>query len=326
MEHTDTMPEQTKVSDQPPGHFVRHCFWKYPLIAGGLAVLLIALAFIVGSPNWPRDTIAGVSQSDPGGAVLAFTQELDGTSSSWAELRMHGMGEPGQVFVLGPVSDFASLLGTSVAQAVGTYKEASATQRQAWAGAYEQALGTITPKVTGEAEALGMVLSPDYTRLDTLTGDFGPVPTLVQADLTLAQRGYLEQYLVGRDPGHSLQLGTIWLYDHPGMLNAAITNGLTDDQWGMVKERGFSVGPWYLIIPAIFHVKFPGGSVGTGFVLWNLLAALIFLLAVPLLPGLRDLPRRVRLYRLIYRYPTRDELVATGSEPGGKGAGKAGTP
>lgn len=326
MEHTDTVPEQVKTSDAPPEHLVRHCFWKYPLIAGGLAVLLIVVAFVAGSPNTPRDTIAGVSQSDPGGAILAFTQELNGTASSWAELRMHGMGEPGQVFVIGPVSDYASLLGASVTDAVSTYEKADSTQRHAWADAYEQALGTITPQATGEAEALGATPSPDYALLDTLNGDFGPIPALVQADLTLAQRGYLEQSLVGRDPGHSLLLGTIWLYDHPGMLNSALTNGLTDDQWGMVKERGFSVGPWYLIIPSIFHVKFPGGSVGTGFILWNLLAALVLLLAVPLLPGLRDLPRRVRLYRLIYRYSAGNELVVTGSEPQGAGTGKVEAP
>jgi len=94
-----------------------------------------------------------------------------------------------------------------------------------------------------------------------------------------------------------------------------------------VGDRGFAVGPWYLIIPAIIHVKLPGGATGTGFVLWNLFAALLFLFAVPLLPGLRDLSRRLRLYRLFYRYPTQGELVETGSAPPqGEGAGKAETP
>ena len=316
MKHTDIVPEQIKAPGQPPGHSVRHCFWKYPLIAAGLAILLIVLAFAVGSPNSPRDTIAGVSQKDPGGAILAFTQELEGTSASWADIGTRGMEDPSQVFVLGPVRDLALLLGTSVAQAVRTYRQASLAQRRAWASAYERALGTITPKAAGEAKALGVTPSPDYARLDTLSGEFGPVPTLVQADLMLAQRGYLDQYLVGRDPGHSLQLVTIWLYDHPSMLNIALTSGLTDDEWGMVKERGFFVGPWYLILPAIIHVKFPGGSTGTGFVLWNLLFALLFIFAVPLVPGLRDLPRHLRLYRLIYRYPVRHEQHDSGEDAG----------
>ena len=76
----------------------------------------------------------------------------------------------------------------------------------------------------------------------------------------------------------------------------------------MVKERGFSVGPWYLAIPAVFHVYFPGGATGQGFVLWNLLFAAILLFFVPLVPGVRDIPRYLKLYRFIYRYPVPGEL------------------
>jgi hypothetical protein len=62
----------------------------------------------------------------------------------------------------------------------------------------------------------------------------------------LPQNGYLEQYLQASAPGHSTQLPVIWLYDHPKMLATASRLGLTDDQWGMVKERGFPVGPLVL--------------------------------------------------------------------------------
>jgi len=150
--------------------------------------------------------------------------------------------------------------------------------------------------------------SPDYSKIGTLKGDFGPVPVLDEADLHLAQSGYLEQYLQSVDSGHSYHLTNIWLYDHPNMLNTAVDQGLTDDQWGMVKERGFPVGPWYLSIPAVFHVYFPGGATGQGFILWNLLFAAILLFFVPLVPGVRDLPRYLKLYRFIYRYPTPGEL------------------
>ena len=263
-----------KKTDAPPERLVRHAFWKYPLIAMVLLVLVALLAGFVGSPNWPRDTIAGVTKADPGGAILAFTQELDGTSSSAGNAQEYGMGNPSQVFVLNPLRQAASLLGADVQQAIATYDAAS----------------------------------PDFKKLDTLKGDFGPVPTLVKADLQLAQNGYLEQYLQAIEPGHAYHLSNIWLYDHPNMLNTAVNEGLTDDQWGMVKERGFPVGPWYLIIPAIIHVKLPGGEGGPGFVLWNLLFAFFLLFLVPLVPGLRDLPRYLKFYRFIYRYPLQGEL------------------
>jgi hypothetical protein len=297
-------PPKTRTSDRPPERLVRHVFWKYPIIAVIAFVVLVVLAAAVGSPNWPRDTISGVTQQDPGGAILAFTQELDGTSSSAANAQEWGMGDPGQVFVLNPLRQYAPLLGVDVQQAITTYEGASADQQHTWAANYDKALGTIMPQASS---GMGMA-SPDFSKLDGLQGDFGPVPALVKADLQLAQGGYLEQYFQAVEPGHAYHLTNIWLYDHPHLLNTAVDQGLTDDQWGMVKERGFPVGPWYLFIPAVFHVKLPNGATGPGFVFWNLVFAGILLFIVPLVPGLRSLPRYLRLYRLIYRYPTPGEL------------------
>jgi hypothetical protein len=94
------------------------------------------------------------------------------------------------------------------------------------------------------------------------------------------------------EPGHTLHAVTIGLYDHPKMLNDAVANGLTDDQWGMVKERDYPVGPWYLSSRRSSTSNSPGGVTGTGFVLWNLLVALILIFALPLIPGIRSLPRK----------------------------------
>ena len=301
-----TLPSVAGAADRPPERLVRHVFWKYPILALVLLVVVVLLAGFVGSPNWPRDTIATVTQKDPGGAILAFTQELDGTATSTGNAAEFGMGDSGQVFVMNPLRQAAPLLGSDVQSAIATYDAASAPQQQAWASNYEKALGTITAS-GGSAMSAG-IPSPDFSKIDTLTGDFGPVPVLVKADLKLAQAGYLEQYLQAVESGHSFHLVNIWLYDHPAMLNTAVDEGLTDDQWGMVKERGLPVGPWYLFIPAVFHVYFPGGTTGQGFVFWNLLFAAILLFVVPLVPGIRDIPRYLKLYRFIYRYPTPGEL------------------
>src|SRR5713101_192317 len=165
-------------SDLPPERLVRHVFWKYPILALVLLVVVALLAGFVGSPNWPRDTIATVTQKDPGGAILAFTQELDGTATSTGNAAEFGMGDPGQVFVMNPLRQAAPLLGTDVQSAVATYDAASAQQQQAWAKAYDDALGTIMP--SGGSE-MGGTTSPDFSKIDTLKGDFGPVPVLVKA-------------------------------------------------------------------------------------------------------------------------------------------------
>lgn len=305
-------------TDAPPERLVRHVFWKYPILAVILLALVAGVAAIVGSPNYPIATIAGAAKNDPGGAVLAFAQELDGTASSSANSGEYGMGDPSQIFVVNPLRQAIPLLGTialshwptlqatDVQQALSTYTGATSEQQQSWAVNYHAALDTVTK--TSGGDAMGGAPSPDYTKIPSLTGDFGPVPVMVETDLVLAQNGYLEQNLQAAAPGHSYQLPVIWLYDHPNMLATASQQGLTDDQWGMVKERGFAVGPWYLIIPSVFHVFLPGGTTGPGFLFWNLLFTVILLFALPLIPGLRDLPRHLKLYRFIYRYATPGEL------------------
>ena len=125
--------EPTLQSDQPPERLVRHVFWKYPVLSLGLLVIVAVLAVTMGSPNWPRDSIAGVTKADPGGAMLAFTQELDGTSSSAANASEFGMGDPGQIFVLNPLRQAAPLLGGDIVPALATYDAASATQQLSWA-------------------------------------------------------------------------------------------------------------------------------------------------------------------------------------------------
>ncbi len=295
-----------RAKDIPPQRLVRHVFWKYPILSAVMFVVIVVVAALVGSPNWPRDSIESASNADPGGSILAFTQELDGTSVSTENASEFGMGNPGDVFVHYPLHQAAWFLGSQVEDALTAWDEVVPQQRQTWAANYHQALDTITPM--GSGAAMSVTQSPDFTRVASLKGDFGPVPEMVMADLQLAQTGYLDQYLQSVETGHAYHLVNIWLYDHPSMLNTAIAQGLTDDQWGMVKERGFPVGPWYLFIPAVFHVELPGGSGGPGCILWNLAFAFLLLIIVPLTPGLRSLPKYLKLYRLIYRYPTKGEL------------------
>lgn len=284
---------------------VRHSFWKYPLLALFMLAAITVLAVAVGSPDYPRQTITKTARTDPGGAVLAFAQELAGTSVSEQNAQEYGMGAPAKVFVLQPLRSALPLLGPEASRVYDAYTSAPAAERTGWANNYAAAVTKLADRQGNStamgSEGMGLTPSPSMSGLQGLHGAFGPVPQLIGYDLRLAQSGYLDQYLASEAPGHSFQLVNIWLYDHPTMLNTAIQNGLTDDQWGMIKERGFAVGPWYLILPAVIHVKLPNGSTGSGFIIDNLVLALFFLLAVPLVPGLRDLPQLLHLGRLIYK-------------------------
>ena len=305
-------------TDLPSERLVRHVFWKYPLISVVLLVVIAVVAAVVGSPNSPRATIAEAATSDPGGCVLALTHELSGQSSSAENEAEYGVGNVADTLVLDPLHAALPILGDvsvrgmpalqpqELRVALATYDDASPSRQITWASSYHTAIdATVSSMNAGTSMSLP---SPELGKIVALKGDFGPVPELVETATFLAQTGYLDQYFQSVDPGHSYHLTNLWLYDHPELLNTAVNEGLTDDQWGMVKERGFAAGPWYLAVPAVIHVYLPGGSNGLGFTLWNLGFAALLLFVVPLVPGVRSLPKRLKLYRFIYRYPKRGEL------------------
>src|SRR5260370_8309687 len=132
----------TPATDEPQERLVRHVFWKYPIISLVLLVVVAVLAFAAGSPNWPRDTIAGATKDNPGGAILAFTQELDGTATSSGNAAEFGIGDPGQAFVLNPLRQATSLLGPGVQSALSSYDSATSLPQQNWAPAYDIPLRT----------------------------------------------------------------------------------------------------------------------------------------------------------------------------------------
>ncbi len=127
----NTVP--AKASDRPSERLVRHVFWKYPILSLVLLIVVAAVAFAVGSPNWHRDTIASVTKDNRGGAIMAFTQELDGTATSTSNAAEFGMGDPGQVFGIGPLRQVAPLWRADFRAALAAYDAASPQQQLAWA-------------------------------------------------------------------------------------------------------------------------------------------------------------------------------------------------
>ncbi len=295
-----TVKEKTRFS------IVTHCFWRYPIVGLLVIAVVVVLGFMVGSPDWPQATIKKVSMTQPGGTILAVAQELDGTSASYTNTHEYGMADPAKRFVIDPLKSASWALSPNEEAALDQFLNASSSQQQQWAMNYDKAIQKTTGMNAMGGNSMSAIPVPSMQKIDQLTGNFGPVPKLAKTILKLAQNGYLERYFQGVGSNNIYQYTNIWLYDQPYMLNTAIKNGLTDDQWGMIKERGFFVGPWYLIIPAIAHVELPGGSTGPGFIFWNGLIALFFVVLFPLVPGLRSVPKYLKLYKLVYAVDPRD--------------------
>jgi len=274
---------------------VVHGYWKYPILMVGLLVAVITAGVWLGSPLSPRATIKSSALQEPGGTIWAVSQQLDGSAVSYTDPYAYGMKDPAQRLVLDPLESARWFLSQRQRQALNTYLRAPVSDRVNWARNYDKAIQKNFPVSKSAYTPV-----PKMSDIAMLQGNFGPVPVMADTILSLAQKGYLETYFQGTSPENVFEYTDVWLYDQPLLLNTAIRNGLTDDQWGMIKERGFVPGPWYLIIPAIFHVKFPGGSTGLGFMFWNSLLAIFVVVLFPLIPGLKDIPRYLGLYKLIY--------------------------
>lgn len=285
----------------------------------GVLVAVVVLAAAMSSPDVPSVTIARWAHEDPVDFMTTAVAELAGTSNSaqygppynnsdssvqhlwflhpqqWAGV--HVPVDPAQEFVLQPLQQ-AAVGDTAVTDALSTYNAASDTQRSAWSDAYTTALGNATA-------AGGQVT--------VATGDYGPMPVLIDRLLGLAQTGALDGLLLSK--------GSFYVTDYTAPLlfigdggyfgTLAEQQKLTGSQWGMMNETGRYPGQtwlwlftmWYQVAPFNRDHGFLGVNSGNAdlaiVVLMTLLSAGLVL--VPFIPGLRSIPRWIPVHRLIWR-------------------------
>jgi len=182
--------------------------------------------------------------------------------------------------------------------ALSTWQGASTSQQGNWTDAYTKALAGA--KVVG-----GKVTVAD--------GDYGPVPVMMSSLLGIAQTGGLDGLLQvnGRFYQTDYTPALLFMGDGTYLSGLAQQWNLTGSQWGMMNETGLYPGQtwlwlytmWYQVPPFTSSTGFLGfnsGNADLGIVmLMTLLTAALAL--VPFIPVLRDIPRWVRIHRLIWR-------------------------
>jgi len=121
----------------------------------------------------------------------------------------------------------------------------------------------------------------------------------------VARSGYLEGSLTssgnfyGGDQTRSLLL----LSDGAYLEDRAVAQRLGGDQWGMMNETGNYPGqPWMWLYTFWYQVRPFSTSENADAQVWALMMLLtLALMFVPLIPGLRDIPRWIPVHRLIWR-------------------------
>jgi hypothetical protein len=148
--------------------------------------------------------------------------------------------------------------------------------------------------------------APDGDPGQVAKGDYGPVPVLARGLLTLARNGGLDG-LLQEDQGGFYQTdyahSELFLADGGYLEDQARAEHLGGDQWGMMNEIGAYPGqPW--LAPYSFWYQIPpfNSSDNADALIWALMSVVaVVLFLLPFIPGLRTLPRRLGVYRLIWR-------------------------
>ena len=279
------------------------------LVGAGLLILILGGA--LSSPDIPSVTIQTWAQKDPVDFVTTATAELSGQSDTatygppyndtsgaaqavgplvpqqWA-----GVSTPvntAKDFVLQPLS-YATPGDPTLSSALQTYQQAGATQQQAWLDAYTKALDKATA-------SNGQVV--------VASGDYGPVPTMMDSLLAIARTGGLDGLLLnnGRFYQTDFTLPLLFMGDGSYLPGLAEAQHLTGDQWGMMNETGSYPGQtWLWLFTAWYQISPFNTADNADLAVIILMIVLTALLAlVPFIPGLRDIPRWVPVHRLIWR-------------------------
>jgi hypothetical protein len=282
------------------------------IVLGMVAAIIVVLAIIFSSPDYPTvrgedvaklqpvlylkttaNILAGNSTIDHYGPPYtndkANAQEILGIApADW--FGVTNPINPAQDFVLKPLARVAELK-PDVADALQTYQAATASQQQAWLNAYLPALDTAT------VNADGQVTLP--------AGDYGPVETLMNGMLDLGRAGLLEGALESnaRLP-YSLNFTRSLLYFQDEVYNnVAQKLDLTGTQWGVSHETGDYPGSWWLWPYTFLYQINPIKSSANADLVVGVIMLVLFLviLFMPFIPGLNQLPHRLKVYRLIWR-------------------------
>jgi len=328
-QRTGTSRRAAAVADATEWHGPtrRYDIVKEAAIASVIALgLTLVLAAVLSSPDVPPTTIRSWAKVAPADFLATAATELAGTSEtatygppynngtadvqslgiSWQQLL--GVRQPintATTFVLSPLSKEAPT-DPALAVPLADYKGATPASRARWDQAYLRA-------VTHVAFRSGAPILPRSARAA------GPVPLLLTAELTLARSGALDADLIAQQPfyGTDFTKPLLFLEDGEYFASQASALHLSGTQWGMMNETGSYPGqPWLWLYTLWYQIPAIGNSPNADLTAIYLTGvATLLLLAIPFLPGLRDIPRWVPVHRLIWRNWYRDQGPRT---PGGE--------
>ena len=290
-------------------------YYPYDILKEGTIALLVVLiltvtlALVFGSPDEKSITIKGWSTAAPIDFAQTAFGELDGTTTSAGYGAPYNNASTGQQlgplqlahwvgvripinsaqdFVLGPLASQPDL--PALTAALATYKDASATQQAAWLAAYAKGENTMNFQ-----HGVVTITAPGS----------GPLPLMIRDLTTMARSGALDESLLSGNSFYTTNYTKTLLFLSDGgyLAQLAQHQHLLGTQWGMMNETGSYPGQAWLWLYTFWYQIPPFNTSSNGDVLvWGTMMLLSgVLLFLPFIPGLRSIPRRLKIYRLIWR-------------------------
>jgi hypothetical protein len=263
------------------------------------------------------------------------SQEVVGIKPAQIAEDIFGLTQPintANDFVLRPVSQLMGAISPAVAAAVSQYQAAggdltpgapadqvASQQQQAWLNNYSKALSASNAKVTSSS-------------ITVAQGDYGPVPTIIGAELTLAGTGALDGYFQSSQYQLSTNTFEATMFFSDGTLwgNIASAQGVAGDQWGVMNEIwNFPGQVWLWLYAGMYQPPvIASNNSNLDLDVGLLMIVLGFLLPMfaPWIPLVNRIPDWIPFYKIIYRrwyarfplHPPRTQSEPPpGSEPSG---------
>ncbi len=290
-----------------------------------VAAIAVLMAVLLSSPDAKPSTIASWSRRRPVDFLATATAELDGTSDTAGYGPPYDHGSRGQHiafiylqewlgvdhpintafdYVIDPLRSIPD--DPALHSAISDYLVAPHAQQQRWATAYAAALE--------EAKVAGGTVS-------VASGSYGPVAPMMSALLGLAQSGGVDGALLTSRQFYQTDYTKplLFLADGSELADRAESEHLLGTQWGMMNETGSYPGQVWLWLYTFWYQIEPFKSSPNADALVMLIMGVLSLafILIPFIPGVRDIPRAIPIYRLIWREHYRAQREGGEGEAGG---------
>ncbi len=291
---------------------------KYDIIQEGTIATVIVLLLVLGlasalsSPDDPPVTVQTWAKLAPADFMATAASELAGTSEtanygapynngthnvqtlgvSWQLLGgVRQPIDPARTFVIDPLEK-TNNGNVILTKALNQYNQASLSQQKTWANNYIAAIKS-TKLVFKNSKPI------------VPTANDGPVPVLINNELSLAQNGAIDAALLAQTPFYGTNYTKPLLFIEDGNYFSSIAqkNHLTGSQWGVMNETGSYPGqPWLWLYTMWYQIPSFSTSANVDLIAIYLTGlGTLLLVLVPFIPGIRDIPKIIPIYKLVWR-------------------------